>query len=171
MGRRGITDKPEHLEILMSNPEDHLPDGIFVLGFPGEHKKYPAWRYHEWLEPVLVQDTEGDERVKAQGWIEHNKPVTSVRHLLNQRFDLEDMSARQLAQYARDEFGVDLPVEAGKEKLFKSIWRLSINAPENEGRVVMIAHSLELNYEETQLEIRKLVAKKEGEVTVEEFYA
>jgi hypothetical protein len=155
-----------------TDPQKNLPDGIFFMGFHGEKsKKYPAWRYHEWQEPVIVNDKEEDERAAAAGWIEHNKPMTMVRHLLNQRFDLEDMSARQLALYARQEYGVDLPVEAGKEKLFKAIWRLSINAPENEDRVVLMAHSLEMNYEETQLEIKKLAAKGEEETTVEEFYA
>jgi hypothetical protein len=168
---------PKILEThLMANPEDdpqkNLPDGIFFNGFPGEKvKEYPAWRYHEWLEPVMVHGTKEDEKVQRQGWMKHNKPVTAVRYLLNQRFDLEDMSARQLAQYARDEYGVDLPVEAGKEKLFKSIWRLSMNAPENEGRVVMMANAIEMNYDETQSEIRRLVKKGEGEITVEEFWA
>ena len=156
----------------MSNPEnERQPDGIFVIGPPGASKKYPAWRYHEWLEPLIVQDTAADDKAKMQGWFEHNKPITMSRHLLNQRFDLEDMTARQLVAYARDEFGVDLPSEAGKEKLFKSIWRLSMNAPENEGRIVMMAHAIKLNYDETQLEIQKLADKGEAEVTVEEFWA
>jgi len=158
----------------MTNPEkpfEHQPDGIFVIGPPGATKKYPAWRYHDWLEPIIVQNEEEDAKAKAQGWFEHNKPITMSRHLLNERFDLEDMSARQLVCYARDEFGVELPVDAGKEKLFKAIWRLSMNAPENEGRIVMMAHALKLNYDETQLEIKKLAGKGEAEITVEEFYA
>ncbi|MFA5377100.1 MAG: hypothetical protein WC455_15220 [Dehalococcoidia bacterium] len=157
----------------MSNPENHQPDGIFVAGFPGEKKKYPAWRYHDWLEPIIVEDTGADEKARMQGWVEHNKPVTASRHLMNQRFDLEDLSARQLVDYARAEFGVVLPVGAGKEKLFKAIWRLSMNAPENEDRVVLMAHAIKLNYDETQLEIRKLADSETEpcEVTVQEFWA
>jgi hypothetical protein len=154
----------------MSNPEKQ-PDGIFVVGFPGEKRKYPAWRYHDWLEPIIVNDKDEDDRAKSQGWIEHNKPITCARHLLNWNFDLEDMSERQLARFALDEFGVDLPVEIGREKLFKAIWKLSMNAPENKDRIVLMAQAIEMNYEETQMEIRKLAAKNEGEVTVEEFYA
>jgi hypothetical protein len=156
---------------LTGNTYDNLPDGIYVHNIPGrEYKPYPAWRYHEWLEPIIVQGTEEDERAKEGGWIEHNKPITASRCLLNQRFDLEDMSARQLAQYAKDEFGVDLPVEAGKEKLFKSIWKMSINAPENRDRVVLMAHSLEMNYDETQAQILKQIRNAE-DVTTEEFWA
>jgi hypothetical protein len=151
--------------------ESKQPDGIFFEGFPGENRKpYPAWRYHEWLEPVIVDDTEADERVQLQGWYVHNKPVTMVRHLLNQRFDLEDFSPRQLVQYSKDEFGVDLPVGAGKEKLFKAIWRLSMHAPENKDRIVLMAVALEMNYDEEQSEIARL-AKDASDITREEFYA
>jgi hypothetical protein len=151
--------------------ESKQPDGIFFVGFPGEKSKpYPAWRYHEWLEPVTVQDTEEDEKVQREGWYVHNKPVTVCRHLLNQRFDLEDFSARQLVAYAKEEFGVDLPIEAGREKLFKTIWKLSFHAPENKDRVVLMAVSLDMNYAETQSEIARL-ADKASEVTKEVFYA
>jgi len=151
--------------------ESRQPDGIFFAGFPGEDEKpYPAWRYHEWLEPIIVADVEADEKAQAQGWYVHNKPITMVRHLLNQRFDLEDFSARQLVQYAKDEFGVELPVDAGREKLFKTIWKLSVNAPENKDRVVLMAVALEMNYEEEQSEIARM-AKDASEVTKEVFYA
>lgn len=155
------------------NPDPNkLPDGIYVAGIPGRKQpKYPAWRYHEWLEPILVKDDEEDLRAKAGGWIEHNKPTSMCRYLLNQRFDLEDMSARQLVQYAFDEYGVRLPVEAGKENLFKALWRLSVSAPENEGRIVLMAQSIAMNYDETLLEIKKLAESGQAETTVEEFYA
>jgi len=151
--------------------ESKQPGGIYFEGFPGEDDKpYPAWRYHEWLEPVIVEDTEADERVQEQGWYVHNRPMTMVRHLMNQRFDLEDFSARQLAQYAKEEFGVELPVEAGREKLFKTIWRLSMSAPENKDRIVLMAIAMQMNYEEEQSEIARL-AKDASEVTKEVFYA
>lgn len=151
-------------------PERQI-DGIFVLGFPGQEKPYPVWRYHEWLEPVLVHNEDDDKKVKAQGWFEHNKITTVPRYLLNQKFDLEDFSDRQLVEFAKAEFGVDLPVEVGKEKLFKAIWTLSMNAPENKDRIVLMAHAIQMNYEETQREILKLVTSGNAEITVEEFEA
>jgi len=146
--------------------------GIFFVGARGERKKYPAWRYHVdgMAEPILVHNKQEDEAANQGGWRELDTPMTQVRYLMNWRFDLEDMTARQLAQFARDMFDIDLPVEAGREKLFKAIWKLHINVPENRKNIVLFAHSIKMNYDETQDQIRKAVEGVEP-VLVEEFYA
>ena len=133
--------------------------------------KYPAWRYHEWKEPLLVKNTEEDENAVKGGYEGITKSFTHVRYLMNWRFDLEDLTPRQLVLFAKDEFDVDLPVEAGVEKLFKSIWRLHTSQPTNRENVVLFAHSVEMNYDETLVEIKRLVEKEGIAEPVEEFWA
>ena len=133
-------------------------DGIFWRGFGGarSYKTYPGWRYHKWLEPYIVNNTEEDYQASIAGWKQLDIPITSVKHLNNWRYDFEDMTARQLVLFAYEEFDVDLPVEAGEEKLFKAIWKLSNFAPQNKGRVALMAHSIEMNYDETVKYIQEL---------------
>lgn len=132
--------------------------GIFWRGFGGakSYKKYPAWRYHKWLEPYIVNNTEEDYQASIAGWKKLDIPLTSVKHLVNFRYDLEDMSARQLALYAYEEFDIELPVEAGEEKLFKAIWKLTNFAPQNKGRITLMAQSIEMNYDETVKYIQEM---------------
>ena len=147
--------------------------GIFFkfLGDGKRETRYPAWRYHEWFDPVIVNDTEEDEKVHLEGWEAPSRSVTHVRYLMNWRFDLEDLTPRQLVLFAKDEFGVDLPVEAGTEKLFKSIWRLHTSKPANRDNVVLFAQSMKMNYDETLVEIKRLVEKEGIAEPVEEFWA
>jgi len=146
--------------------------GIFFRGFGGDrsYKKYPVWRYHKWLEPYIVNNTEEDYQASIAGWKQIETPITSVRHLINWRYDLEDMSSRQLALYAHEEFDIDLPVEAGEEKLIKAIWKLTNFAPQNKGRITLMAQSIDMNYDETVKFIQEL--GKDMEMTESrEFYA
>ena len=136
---------------------------------PGD--KYPAWRYHDWKEPLLVHNTKEDENSLKGGWKPVAKSLTHVRYLMNWRFDLEDLTPRQLVLFAKEEFGVDLPVKAGTEKLFKSIWRLHTNKPLNRENVVLFAQSMKMNYDETLVEIKRLVEQEGVAEPVEEFWA
>lgn len=157
----------------MDEASTKRPPGIYFMHLgPGtDFNKYPAWRYHEWKDPIQVKDTEEDEKVKAAGWEAPSPALTHVRYLMNWRFDLEDLTPRQLVVFARDEFGVDLPVEAGVEKLFKSIWRLHTSKPLNRDNVILFAQSIEMNYDETLVEIKRLVETEGVEEPVEEFWA
>ena len=132
--------------------------GIFFRGFGGgkSYKKYPVWRYHKWLEPYIVHNTQEDYEASVAGWKQLDIPITAVRHLVNWRWDLEDMTSRQLALFAYEEFGVDLPIEAGEEKLLKAIWKLTNFAPQNKGRITLMAQSIEMNYDETVNYIQEL---------------
>lgn len=132
---------------------------------------YPAWRYHDIREPILVYSTQEDEEAEKKGWKAVNSPTTVNPRLTNWHWDLVDMSPRQLCIFAQEEYGADLPPEAGVEKLIKAIWRLHVAAPENKDRVVLMAHTVAMNYDATQAEIKRLVATEEGETTREEFWA
>ena len=146
--------------------------GIFWRGFAGmrQYKTYPGWRYHKWLEPIIVNDTDEDYEASIAGWKKLDIPFTSVKHLNNWRYDLEDMTARQLVLFAYEEFGVDLPLEAGEEKLLKAIWKLTNFAPQNKGRITLMAQSIEMNYDETVKYIQGL--GKDMEMNLSEvFYA
>ena len=156
----------------MEEEKDKQPkgDGIFVLGFGGEVKPYPAWRYHDFNEPILVNNTEEDERANLNGWEAPDLKVTSVKHLSNWRHDLEDMTAKQLVLFAKEEFGVELPVEAGEIRLVQAMWQLTHIAPQHSGRICLLAQSVEMDYDATIAEIKAQAEdfefKVEREVTL-----
>ena len=157
-------------------PKDR-PGPVF-LGLVGRNDPYPAWRYHELYEPIIVYNTDEDEKAKAQKYIDARDNVsTACRYLVNWRFDLEDMSPRQLAQFAKDEFEVDLPIEAGSEKLFKCVWKLHVADPKNQQNIVLMAHSVRMEYDATcqfikdVAEFGKIPEGCTVEVTKEEFFA
>lgn len=144
---------------MTETPKKQSRPRIFVAGIPGRDyakNPYPAWRYHEWYEPIQVNSTEEDDLAKERGYLAPESTVTSCRYLFNWRFDLEDMSARQLAQFARDNFEVELPVELGREKLFKLIWKLHSKDPRNSGNVVLMAQSHRMRYDETVEYIKRV---------------
>ena len=132
--------------------------GIWLQGFGENLKPYPAWRYHSnnLFEPVIVQNTEEDEKAALEGWKSLDVPITGMQHLSNWRHDLEDMTAKQLVLFAKEEFGVDLPVEAGDIKLVKAMWSLTHLAPQHSGRITLLAQSIEMDYDATLDEIRAL---------------
>jgi hypothetical protein len=154
----------------LSTKKQKTPDLVFA-GFADKAQlKYPAWRYHEWYEPITVADTEEDDRAKEKGYKAAEYTVVGCRHLINWRFDLEDMSAKQLAQFAKDNFEIDLPIEAGKEKLFKCIYKLHMNDPRYNDDIVLMAHSIKMEYDQTIEAIKTLVKGTKPEL-VEEFWA
>ena len=134
-------------------------------------KAYPVWRYHESLQPVLVHDTSEDYEASLAGWQELNVPMTANPKMVNWRYDLEDFSARQLVHFAKEEFDIQLDEKAGKEKLFKAIWRLTMAAPSNKDRIVLMAQTMKMEYDATLDEIRRMVKNEEAEVIKEEFIA
>jgi hypothetical protein len=145
--------------------------GIYFKGIPGMdgYKQYPAWRYHRINDPLIVQNTEEDEKVRLDGYEPINIPITCNKNLSNWFWDLEDLSPKQLVVFAREEFGVDLPIEAGQERLLKAVLELSKSAPQNRGRIALMAHTIKMNYDETLLEIRKMADSGMSEVETMEF--
>jgi hypothetical protein len=127
----------------------------------GAPVKYPAWRYHPLYEPIIVKNTEEDREALNKGWKDPSVPITAMQGFSNFYHDLEDMNARQLSKYAKDEYGADLPIEAGKAKLLWALWKIAAGAPKNKDRVVLLAQSIRMNLDETQSEI----TRKAGELT------
>lgn len=131
--------------------------GIFFerMGSDGRPVKYPAWRYHALYEPKIVQNTDEDQIASEQGWKDPSVPLTAVQTFSNHMHDLEDMNPQQLVAYAREEYEIDLPVEAGKAKLLHALWQIAARAPKNEGRIILLAQSMRMNYDETVKEITR----------------
>ncbi len=131
--------------------------GIFFQAYgSARQKQYPAWRYHKHLEPVIVNNTQEDVEIRAKGYKHLDLTVERKSFLFNHMVDLEDFTPRQLSVYIKDEYGIDLPAVVGVEKLIQAIWKLTVNNPENKDRVVLLAQSIEMNYDETVAEIYKM---------------
>jgi len=155
--------------------EEKIQPGIFFEGIYdkfGRRSNYPAWRYHDFFEPVIVNDTEEDDKAYAEGWKDPSVPVTAHQGFSNFYHDLEDMNCRQLVKYAKDEFQADLPVEAPKAKLLWAIWRIACAHPKSQNRVVLLAQSIRMDYDQTLKEITKAAGNMEDcqEVTTEEIW-
>jgi len=140
----------------MDDKPDKKKGGIFFLNIDGKgQKSYPAWRYHDLYEPIIVNDTDEDAVAAKQGWHPPQEFITAVPSLKNFFHDLEDFTPRQLIIYARGEFGVEFPPQATKEMLVKAIWHLYQDAPKHRGRMVLLAQSIKMNYDETIKEIER----------------
>lgn len=144
--------------------------GIFFerLDRLGHDKKYPAWRYHAVYEPVVVNNEKEDIEAREQGWQQMKAPVTAHQAFHNFYHDLEDMNCRQLVKYAKDEFGADLPAEAGKSKILWALWRMATGSPKTKERVVLLAQSIRMNLDETHAQIRRMAGNLEDCQEVEE---
>lgn len=118
---------------------------------------YPKWLYKEGEEPLLVKDKKEEQEAVSRGFDFFSAGALANRYLINWFWDLEDMSAKQLSIFAKEELGVDLPEEAGQEKLFTSVIELTRYAPQNHGRMILMAHSMEMNYTETLAEIKRVM--------------
>lgn len=127
----------------------------FFAGMVGEEGEYPAWRYHSFFPPKIVNNEQEDKEAAAAGWNDPMTPITAIPHLSNWFHDLEDFNARQLVRFAKEEFDVDLPVEAGEERLLKAMWELVHSAPQHKGRIALLAQSVEMNYDETITQIKR----------------
>lgn len=141
------------------------------MGMHGRDQWFPRWFYHNVHQPKIVRNTEEEEEAKAQGFEPAAAFMTSNSTMQNWFWDLEDMSPKQLCVFAKDEFDIDLPIEAGQEKLFEAVCILSKAAPQNQGRIALMAHTMRLNYDETLEQIRRGIAGGVTETIVEEFVA
>lgn len=148
--------------------------GIFFKAYGSDREKvnksYPVWRYHKIREPLIVENTSEDLKAQGNGYKPLDNVIQKKPHLMNFMADFEDMTPRQLVLYAKEEYEIDLP-EAGHPKLLKAIWRLMINSPKNKDRIVLLAQSVRMNYDETLKEIKKMIQSSEAEVEREEIYA
>lgn len=132
------------------------------MGIAGElylgQKVYPRWMYKEDSSPLLVNNCDEEEKARLEGYDTISAGSLSNPYLINWFWDLEDFSAKQIHVFALEEYGVDLPIEAGQEKLFKAVCELTRAAPQNRNRLVLMAHTMKLNYDETLEEIRRTVS-------------
>jgi len=143
----------------LDNVKKQIPRN-FTMKFRGlqgalQGKVYPKMMYRDDTDPIAVDDTDAEDAALLQGYEPITASQMSNRHLVNWFWDLEDLSPRQLVVFAQDEYDVDLPIEAGQQKLFQAVCKLTRAAPQNRNRIVLMAHSVKLNYDETLAEIRK----------------
>lgn len=139
--------------------------GLFrgIEGGPGEYIRYPFIMYRDGADPITIENTDQENDARKNGYDNLAAGQMANRYLVNWFWDLEDMSPKQLSVFAQDEYGVDLPIEAGQGKLFECVCKLSKAAPKNRGSIVLMAHSIKMNYDETLEEIRRMAdAKGEG---------
>ncbi len=134
-----------------------------------EDIRYPAWRYHNVLDPIMVKNTEEDEEAKKKDYGRISPTAMGCTGLTNWVWDIEDMSPKQLVVYAKEEWDIDLPVEADQEHLQKAIFELARWAPNNRGRLTFMAHQIKMNLDEVQQEIRDLTINGMSEVEEKRF--
>ena len=147
----------------------HLPDRIFpsdisfggLLGGNGK-PQFPKYLYREGDPPLKVMNAEEEEAARLEGYDAVHAGQLANKYLINWFWDLEDMSPKQLRVFALEEYGVDLPEEASQEKLFQAVVELTRAAPQNRNRLVLMAHTISMQYEETMEEIRRMVDNPMG---------
>jgi len=132
--------------------------------------KYPHWMHKDGAEPRLIYNSTDDAEARADGYDNITAAAMSNRYLINWFWDLEDFSPRQLVVFAKEEYGVELPIEVGQEKLFQAVCELTRNAPQNQNRLILMAHTVKMNYDATLEEIKRLFVNP-GDANVEnEFF-
>lgn len=130
--------------------------GIINEGHPAQ--KYPRWMYKDGCSPLKVADETEEEKARKDGYDAVSAGMMANHVLINWFWDIEDMSPRQLCVFAHDEYGVDLPIEAGQDRLFKAVVELAKYAPQSRNRLVLMAHTMRMNYDETLDEIKRLIS-------------
>lgn len=132
---------------------------VMFMGLNSENAvpHYPHWMHKEHEKPVLVKDEIEENAAREKGYDNISAAALSNRYLINWFWDLEDMSAKQLHVFAQEEYGVDLPIEAGQQKLFELVCELTRHAPQNQSRLVLMAHTIKMNYDETLEEIKRMM--------------
>lgn len=147
------------------NGSDPLHFVFEGLHMDGAVARFPRWRHHPHKPSKLVHNTAEDEQALAEGYEELHVPITANQSLPNWYWDLEDMSCKQLRVFAREEYAVDLPEGAKYETLLKAVLELGKAAPQNKNRLVLMAHTISMNYDETLEEIRRMMAGPDGTET------
>ena len=140
----------------------------------GNIPNYPHWLYKDGYDPVLVKNTDQEQKWVSEGYDTITAGRMSNKHLINWVWDLEDFSPRQLRVFALEEYGVDLPEDAKQETLFKAVMELTRAAPQNQNRLILMAHTIKMNYDETLNQIRDMIKVPDGateEIITEEFWA
>jgi len=132
-------------------------------------RQYPKMMYRDNADPITVENTEAEAEAKLKGFDVVSANQMCNRHLINWFWDLEDLSPKQLVVFAQDEYNVDLPADASQEKLFQCVCLLSRAAPQNRDRIILMAHTIKMNYDETLEEIRRVMENPsaDDEVTTE----
>lgn len=134
----------------------------------GNAVKYPAWRYHDLYEPLIVKNAEEDLEASKQGYFTADTPITAHQGWNNFYHDLEDMNNRQLCKYAKDEYQAELPEQAPKAKLLWAIWQIAMASQKTKGRIVLLAQSMRMNLDETHEQIRRMAGDMDQCDVVEE---
>jgi hypothetical protein len=143
-----------------------IQKGVFAwkgFGNNEQVQKYPGWRYHKIHAPKIVNDEKEDEQARLEGFEAPCSIITANKQLINWFWDIEDMSPKQLCVYAKDEYGVDLPVDADQGELMRAVFELSKHAPQNRGRLTLMAHTIAMNYDATLEETRRMIEKEAAE--------
>ena len=123
---------------------------------------FPHWMYKDGIDPLLVKNTDEAEKAVALGYDSITSGAMANRYLINWFWDFEDMSPKQLRVFCKEEYGVELPINADQETLFKAAVELTRAAPQNRNRLVLMAHSMKMNYDETLEEIRRMQTAVNG---------
>jgi len=131
--------------------------GIKIGDFLGK-PKYPFWLYKDGEAPLLVHDKEEEMEAVRLGFDSIASNEMCNRYLINWFWDFEDMSPKQLYVFAKEEYGVELPLAAGQERLFKAVCELSRHAPQNKNRLILMAHTIPMEYDATLAEIHRMVS-------------
>ena len=125
--------------------------------YGGHIPVYHRWMYKDEADPIKVADKDEEDDARAKGYDNIDAGTLANSQLTNCFWDLEDMSPKQLRCYALEEFDVDLPEEASQELLFQSVAELMRYAPQNRSRLVLMAHTIAMEYDSTLEEIKRLM--------------
>lgn len=151
-------ERPPHIRTMDYIAENRPKRKALFMGLGFDiPPRYPSYLYHEVLEPVLVHNEEEEEAYRAKGYDSFTSGMLANKTMVNWHWDLEDLSAKQLVVFAKDEYDVDLPVEAGQLVLYKAICDLSRVAPNNVNRLVFMAQVFEMKLTETVNEIGRMI--------------
>ena len=130
---------------------------------------FPRWLYHKFYEPKLIENTEQQEKALSQGYHEPKIDIFTPQTIKNFGTDFEDLNARQLADFAKHKFGIDLSAYESKNELIWALNRLYLGCPDGERNVILLAQSMEMNLDET-VRLIKDWAEKPQEVETEVLY-
>ena len=130
---------------------------------PGVKLRYPCTLHKDGFDPIVVNNEDEENQARLDGYDSLTASAMANNYMTNWIWDLEDLSPKQLAVFAKDEYGVNLMVEAGQSELFMAVCELARHAPQNRNRLVLMGHTIKLNYDATIAEIKRMIANPDGE--------